>query len=127
MILPGISGSFILVLLGMYTEVLGAVNDRDVAALGVFVLGCVGGLAVFSTLLSWLLERYHSHVIAAMIGLMIGSARVLWPWPNGVHTTELAAPADPIAVPILLAVAGAAVVVVVERIGRRHADAAVHA
>ena len=79
MILPGISGSFILVLLGMYTEVLGAVNDRDVASLGIFALGCVIGLALFSTLLSWLLERYHNWVIAAMIGLMLGSTRVLWP------------------------------------------------
>ena len=56
MILPGISGSFILVLLGMYTEVLGAVNDRDRASLGAFALGCVVGLALFSTLLNWLLD-----------------------------------------------------------------------
>ncbi|MEL6893397.1 MAG: DUF368 domain-containing protein [Actinomycetota bacterium] len=116
MILPGISGSFILVMLGMYTEVLGAVNDRDIAVLLAFVAGCVVGLALFSTLLNHLLERHHSHVIAAMIGLMLGSTRVLWPWPNGVHTTTLSTPSGDIALPIVLAVVGAGVVVAVERL-----------
>jgi len=118
MILPGISGSFILVLLGMYTEVLGAVNDRDVASLAAFALGCVVGLALFSTLLNWLLERYHSWVIAAMIGLMLGSTRVLWPWPNGTHTTELAAPSGDVAIPILLATLGFVGVVAIGRLSR---------
>jgi len=121
MILPGISGSFILVLLGMYTEVLGAVNDRAIGVLLAFMAGCVVGLALFSTLLNYLLERYHSHVIAAMIGLMLGSTRVLWPWPDGVHTTTLAAPSDEIVLPIVLAVLGAAVVITVEWFSnRRH-------
>ncbi|MGA9277622.1 DUF368 domain-containing protein [Ilumatobacter sp.] len=119
MILPGISGSFILVLLGMYTEVLGAVNDRDFAALGAFMVGCVIGLAVFSTLLHWLLENYRNQVIAAMIGLMIGSMRVLWPWPNGTHTTQLSAPADEVVLPIVLALLGAGVVIAVEHFSSR--------
>jgi putative membrane protein len=75
MILPGISGSFILVLLGMYTEVLGAVNDRDFLVLAVFALGCVVGLALFSTLLSWSLAHHHHWVMAGLIGLMLGSTR----------------------------------------------------
>lgn len=119
MILPGISGSFLLVLLGMYTEVLGAVEERDVASLGVFALGCVVGLALFSTLLNWLLERHHHWVVAAMIGLMLGSVRVLWPWPNGTHTTRLEAPGDDVVITVVLAVVGAAVVVLVERLGTR--------
>jgi len=119
MILPGISGSFILVLLGMYTEVLGAINDRDYGVLLAFMAGCVIGLALFSTLLHYLLEKYHSYVIAAMIGLMLGSTRVLWPWPDGVHTTTLAAPSDEIVLPIVLAVIGAAIVVAVERFSNR--------
>ncbi len=119
MILPGISGSFILVMLGMYTEVLGAVNDRDVASLGAFVVGCVAGLALFSTLLSWLLEYARDRVLAAMVGLMLGSTRVLWPWPNGTHTTTLSAPADDVVLPIALAVGGALVVVGVERMSAR--------
>ncbi len=119
MILPGISGSFILVMLGMYTEILGAVNDRDILTVLVFVLGCVTGLALFSTLLNWLLENYRNWVIAAMVGLMIGSMRVLWPWPRGTFTTSLGAPSDPVVLPIVLGVAGAIVVVVVERVSNR--------
>lgn len=119
MILPGISGSFILVMLGMYTEVLGAVNDRDYAALLAFAAGCVIGLALFATLLNWLLEHYHRWVLAVMIGLMLGSMRVLWPWPGGTHTTTLAAPRDDVGVPILLALAGCAVVVAVDLIATR--------
>ena len=119
MILPGISGSFILVMIGMYTEVLGAINDRDVLPLAAMTLGCIAGLAVFSTLLNWLLENYRNWVIAAMIGLMLGSMRVLWPWPKGTFTTRLEAPSGDVALPIILAVVGCAVVVVVERIGSR--------
>ncbi len=119
MILPGISGSFILVMLGMYTEVLGAVNDRDIAVLVAFMLGCVVGLALFSTLLNWLLEHYHRWVLAAMIGLMLGSTRVLWPWPNGTNTTTMTLPRDDVAVPLLLIVVGAALVVIVDLLAVR--------
>jgi putative membrane protein len=115
MILPGISGSFILVMIGMYTEVLGAVNDRDVASLGAFALGCVVGLAVFSSFLNWALEHHHDVVMAAMVGLMLGSLRVLWPWPDGTETTDLAAPSGDVVVPVLLAAAGFVLVVAVER------------
>jgi putative membrane protein len=120
MILPGISGSFILVMLGMYTEVLGAVNDRDFGVLIAFMLGCVVGLALFSTLLNWLLERYHRWVLAAMIGLMLGSTRVLWPWPNGTNTTTMTLPRDDVAVPVLMIVIGAVVVVAVDLIAVRY-------
>lgn len=116
MILPGISGSFILVMIGMYTEVLGAVNDRDVVSLAALGLGCVVGLALFSSFLNWALAHHHDLVMAAMVGLMLGSLRVLWPWPGGTETTDLAAPAGDVAVPIVLAVVGFAVVVMVERI-----------
>jgi len=114
MILPGISGSFILVMIGMYTEVLGAVNDRNLVALSATAAGCVVGLALFSSVLTWALDHHHDLVMAAMVGLMLGSLRVLWPWPGGTNTTDLAAPAGDIAIPILLAIAGIAVVVAVE-------------
>jgi putative membrane protein len=84
MILPGISGSFLLVMMGMYAALLGAVNDREIPDLALFLVGAVVGLALFSTLLSWMLERHQDRILAALIGLMIGSVRVLWPWPNGV-------------------------------------------
>lgn len=119
MILPGISGSFILVLIGMYAEVLGAVNDRDLGALAATTAGCIIGLALFSSVLTWALDHHHDLVIAAMVGLMLGSLRVLWPWPGGTNTTELAGPSGDVGVPILLAVIGLVVVVVVEVIAVR--------
>lgn len=116
MILPGISGSFILVMIGMYTEIIAAVNDRNLAVLAATGLGCIIGLASFSTLLNWLLAHHHDVVIAAMVGLMLGSIRVLWPWPNGTSTTTLSVPQDDVIVPFVLMLFAAAVVVVVERI-----------
>ena len=123
MILPGISGSFLLVMMGMYTEVLGAVNDRDFVSLGAFAVGAVIGLALFSTLLHWLLDNYRNWVIAAMVGLMLGSTRVLWPWPNGTNTTTLSAPADDVAFPLLLAAFGVAVVIAVEMLSTKLSSA----
>jgi putative membrane protein len=119
MILPGISGSFILVMIGMYTEVLGAVNDRDLVVVAATGLGCVIGLASFSTLLDWLLRHHHDVVIAAMVGLMLGSMRVLWPWPAGTETTAISAPSGDVAMPIVLAAVAFAVVLGVDRVARR--------
>lgn len=119
MILPGISGSFLLVTMGMYTEVLGAVNDRDLVTIAVFGVGCVLGLAMFSSVLTWLLTHHHDRVMAMMIGLMLGSLRVLWPWPGGTATTSLAAPRNDVAMPIALAALGFIVVIGVEWLGRR--------
>lgn len=110
MILPGISGSFLLLMLGMYDFVISAVDERDFPVLGVFALGCIVGLALFSQLLDWSLANHHDVVVAAMVGLMIGSFRVLWPWPGGVDSTELGTPAGNWYVPVLLGVVAAAVV-----------------
>ena len=117
MILPGVSGSFLLVMLGMYEPVLDAISDREISSVLIFGLGCIIGLALFSTLLDRLLASNHDEVLAALIGLMLGSLRVLWPWPGGIDTTELAAPADPVLVPVVLAVVSAVLVVVVGRLG----------
>lgn len=110
MILPGISGSFLLLMLGMYDFVISAVDERDFPVLGVFALGCIVGLALFSQLLDWSLANHHDVVVAAMVGLMVGSFRVLWPWPGGVDSTELGTPAGNWYVPVLLGVVAAAVV-----------------
>jgi len=118
MILPGISGSFILLLLGMYAEVLGALNERNLPVIVVFLLGCAIGLASFAKVLDWLLARHHDLVLGALIGLMLGSLRILWPWPHGLDSPELAAPTGPVAAPVLLALLGCAVVVAVDRTGR---------
>jgi putative membrane protein len=80
MILPGISGSFILVLLGMYSTVLMAVKNLDMAFILVFVLGAGCGLLCFSRLLHWLLHRFHQATMALLTGFLFGSLTVVWPW-----------------------------------------------
>jgi len=80
MILPGISGAFILVLLGKYEYVLGAVNGRDIFTLALVAAGALVGLVTFAQILSWLFKKYHDGTIALLLGLMIGSLRKVWPW-----------------------------------------------
>jgi putative membrane protein len=80
MILPGISGSFILVLLGMYGAVLAAVKSLDLPFLLVFAGGAAAGLLCFSRLLHWLLHRYHQATMALLTGFLAGSLAVVWPW-----------------------------------------------
>ena len=82
MILPGISGSFILLLMGMYAHVLGAVNDRDIFFILIFMAGCLIGLLLFSHLLSWMFKHYHSVSLAVLTGFMIGALNKVWPWQN---------------------------------------------
>ena len=131
MILPGISGSFILLMIGMYAAVIGAVDDRAFGDLALVGTGAVVGLALFSTLLGWLLDHHGDTVMAAMVGLMLGSLRVLWPWPNGVGVisedesevidgTGLELPAgDELLGPVALGMIGFVIVMVLARIGKR--------
>lgn len=119
MILPGISGSFLLVVLGTYTAVLAAVNERDVLTIGVFAVGCIVGLALFSQFLHWALSEHYDTVMAVMIGLMLGSLRVLWPWPDGTESVRLGAPDEVVAMTVALAVLGLALVLTIDWIARR--------
>ena len=80
MILPGISGSFILLLLGMYTPVLGAVKGLQLDVMALFATGCLIGLLSFSHVLSWLLKRYRDFALVFLTGLMLGTLPKLWPW-----------------------------------------------
>lgn len=80
MILPGVSGAFILVLLGKYEFVLSAVNQRDVVSLAIVALGAAVGIITFAQILGWLFKRYHDFTVAALTGLMLGSLRKVWPW-----------------------------------------------
>lgn len=122
MILPGISGSFLLLMLGLYHAVLDAVHDRDLLFVGVFGIGAVLGLAGFSSVLSWALDRWEQLMLAGLIGLMAGSLRVLWPWPNGTGSeestngAEMALPAGDVVWPIVLAVIAAVAIIVVARV-----------
>jgi putative membrane protein len=80
MILPGISGSFLLVLLGKYEFILQAVNERDLVSIGYIGAGAAVGIIAFSQVLSWLLHKHHDLTVAFLTGLMVGSLRKIWPW-----------------------------------------------
>ncbi len=80
MILPGISGSFILVLLGLYPVILGAVKAFDAGIMLTFAGGCLVGLLSFARLLSWVLRRWRDLTLAFLTGLMLGSLNKVWPW-----------------------------------------------
>ncbi|AWW30858.1 DUF368 domain-containing protein [Echinicola strongylocentroti] len=80
MILPGISGSFLLLILGKYEAILMAVTEKDFLTLGVFAVGCLVGLLSFSRLISWLLKNHHAVTIAVLSGFMLGSINKIWPW-----------------------------------------------
>lgn len=80
MILPGISGSFILLLLGSYELILSSIKDLKIATIGVFALGCITGLLSFSKLLNWMFKKYHDLTVAILTGFLIGSLNKIWPW-----------------------------------------------
>jgi len=80
MILPGISGSFILVLLGAYKPVLNALNTKDFVSIIIFLVGAVIGLLSFSRILKWLFSTYKNYTLATLTGFIIGSLNKIWPW-----------------------------------------------
>jgi len=86
MILPGISGSFILLLLGSYELILTSIKDLKLAIIAVFASGCVVGLLSFSKLLSWMFKKYHDLTIAILTGFLIGSLNKIWPWKETIST-----------------------------------------
>jgi putative membrane protein len=102
LVLPGVSGSYLLLAMGMYAPTLAAVNDRDFAYLGTFVLGAILGLAAFVSLLQWLLEHRRKLTLVVMTGLMVGSLRALWPWQSA--SGDLLVPQNPLPEIIALAV-----------------------
>ena len=86
MILPGISGSFILVLLGKYFYVMEAVKTLNIVVLGVFAAGAAIGITTFSRVLSYALSRFRDTTIALLAGFMVGSLNKVWPWKEVVET-----------------------------------------
>lgn len=89
MILPGLSGSFVLILMGNYQLVaIEAINNRDFAILLPVMIGAVGGLIAFSHLLSWVFKKYKNQTIALLTGFILGSLNVLWPWKNFVYLLD---------------------------------------
>ena len=87
MILPGISGSFILLLLGMYGPIITAVADRELLPLLVFAVGCAVGLLTFSRFLTFVLARARVATLALLVGFLLGSLVILWPWQQVLQTT----------------------------------------
>ncbi|WP_207802570.1 DUF368 domain-containing protein [Motiliproteus coralliicola] len=85
MILPGISGSFILLLLGLYAPIMGAIKALDLQILLLFLAGCATGLLSFSHLLGWMFKHHHDLTLALLIGIMLGSLNKIWPWK---YTTD---------------------------------------
>ena len=86
MILPGISGSFILLLLGMYAPMLTAVKELQLITLCIFASGCVAGLLSFSHVLSWMFKYYKTMTLALLGGFMLGSLNKVWPWKQTIES-----------------------------------------
>ncbi|MBK8985158.1 MAG: DUF368 domain-containing protein [Chloroflexi bacterium] len=132
MILPGISGAFILVILGKYAFILNAVNTRDLVSIGLLGIGAAIGLISFAQVLSWMFKQHHNLTVAVLIGLMLGSLRKIWPWQiaigdgHGAETTSqhinilpsLATSADVLQVvaAVALMITGIVAIVVLDRV-----------
>lgn len=135
MILPGISGSFILVLLGAYKPVLEAIHDRDFKLLAIVVSGAIIGLLSFSKVLKWLFNHYKNLTLAVLTGFILGSLNKIWPWKetltwrtnshgiqvpfNEQSISPFSFQGDPeLIMAIVLAIIGFTVIIILERIAK---------
>ena len=119
MILPGISGAYILVLLGKYKYILSAVNSRDILTLAIVLAGAAIGLTTFVRLLSWLLDKYRNITMTLLTGLMIGSLRRLWPWKSDTNPMNPILPEtinNEILISIAIAIAGMMAILIITKI-----------
>ena len=120
LVLPGLSGSFILLTFGLYEPTLRAVDERDLGYLGIFLTGLILGGIVIVKALKWLLDHYHALTLAVLTGVMAGALRSLWPWQD--EAGSLLGPDPNTLMPvILLMLAGVAIVVVLIIVDRRMA------
>src|SRR5690554_5715388 len=94
MVLPGISGAFILVLMGSYATVLGALKSLDFAIIGIFALGCLIGIVSFSHLLKYLFKHFKNFILAILSGFLIGSLLKIWPWKKNVGDAPVVVHSD---------------------------------
>ncbi|WP_010122146.1 DUF368 domain-containing protein [Corynebacterium nuruki] len=120
LILPGVSGSFFLYAIGIYTATLNAVSDLDLGYIAVFGLGALTGLVLFVRVMETLLTRARTLTLFTMTGMLLGSLRALWPWQDA--DSNLQAPGDQTGLAVLLFVVGAGVVaamVTVEQVTKR--------
>ena len=117
LVLPGISGSFLLLTIGMYSATIGALNDRDLQYLLIFALGALLGLASFVSLLKFLLNQRARPTLVLLAGLMFGSLRALWPWQG--EDRELLSPYSSELTALLLFLAGALIVAFLVKVEER--------
>jgi putative membrane protein len=117
LVLPGISGSFLLLTIGMYSATIGALNDRDLQYLLIFALGALLGLASFVSLLKYLLNQRARPTLVLLAGLMLGSLRALWPWQG--EDRELVSPYSSELTALLLFLAGALIVAFLVKVEER--------
>ena len=114
LVLPGISGSFLLLTIGMYSATIGALNDRDLQYLLIFALGALLGLASFVSFLKFLLSQRARPTLVLLAGLMLGSLRALWPWQG--EDRELLSPYSSELIALLLFLAGAIIVALLVKV-----------
>jgi len=124
MILPGISGSFILVILGQYDHIMTALNDTNLLVVSVFGLGCVIGLLAFSKFLHWLLARYQRPTLLILIGFVLGALVKVWPWSDKAALIAADGSLDNLHIPgaIIYSILGVLLVIGLELLSHRHKE-----
>lgn len=125
MILPGISGSFILLLMGKYHYIMEAIKGFDLSVISAFGAGAAIGIVLFSNILSYLFSRYHDLTIALLAGFMFGSLSKVWPWKeiyfeNGIEQTKNIAPNDMIIPAIAMMLIGGIFVLLLEKMSNKN-------
>lgn len=126
LVLPGMSGSFLLMALGLYVPTMNAVSDRNIPYIAVFIAGAFVGIALFVKVLDRLMEDFRKPTLIVMVGLMVGSLRALWPWRDD-EVGAVFAPGDDWLAVVAAAIGGMAIVAVViiaERVLSRRVAAA---
>lgn len=116
MILPGISGSLILVILGVYTLIINALNNLEYNIILVFLTGCLIGIINFSKIIKWLFHNYRDYTFSIMLGLVIGSIHTVWPWRKS-FTDDVTN--DYIFLSIIITIIGFAVIYSLEKISKK--------
>ena len=116
MILPGISGSLILVILGVYTLIINALNNLEYNIILVFLIGCLIGIINFSKIIKWLFHNYRDYTFSIMLGLVIGSIYTIWPWRKSFtdHLTN-----EYIFLSVIISIIGFAVIYSLEKISKK--------
>ena len=109
LVLPGVSGSYVLLLIGMYVPTLAAVSDRNFGYLAIFLVGAAIGAAAFIPFLEWLLREHRRNTLLLMTGLLAGSIRALWPWQD--DSAAVLAPGGDLPLVLVAFAAGSSLIV----------------